>query len=80
LTKYQEQPQLLDPHLERLVDALTHVLRDNARHATAAHGQPATDLGATQRVSKLLHVLATTRGYKVSALTLTAVASACFVH
>jgi hypothetical protein len=63
LTKYQEQPQLLDPHLERLVDGLTSVLRDSARQA-ASGGASRCDLGASQRVAKLLHVLATTRDHK----------------
>jgi hypothetical protein len=63
LTKYQEQPQLLDPHLERLVDGLTSVLRDSARQAASGDASRC-DLGVSQRVAKLLHVLATTRGHK----------------
>ena len=66
LTKYQEQPQLLDPHLERLVDGLTTVLRDSARQAASGDAS-GVDLGASQRVAKLLHVLATTRGHKACA-------------
>ncbi len=60
-SKYQEQPQLLDPHLEALLAPLTGVLRTAAR-AAAAGGSP--DLAAAQRAARLLQLLASLRGYK----------------
>ena len=64
LTKYQEQPLLLDPHLERLVSPLSAVLRRAAR--LAAEGSP-PDLAASQRVARTLQLLATLRGHKARA-------------
>ena len=63
-SKYQEQPQLLDPHLEALLAPLTGVLRTAAR-AAAAGGEP--DLAAAQRAARLLQLLASLRGYKARA-------------
>ena len=62
LTKYQEQPQLLDGCLEALVLPLAELLRrdDGANADAAADGAIAAVCG----VCRLLHVLAGVRGHK----------------
>jgi hypothetical protein len=58
LTKYQEQPQLLDGHLEGIVQPLAVLLRSTALSSTAQ------DTGSVQDICRLLHVLISVRGYK----------------
>lgn len=58
LTKYQEQPQLLDGHLEGIVQPLAVLLRRTALSSTAQ------DTGSVQDICRLLHVLISVRGYK----------------
>ncbi|KAF6263485.1 armadillo-type protein [Scenedesmus sp. NREL 46B-D3] len=58
LTKYQEQPQLLDGHLEGIVQPLAVLLRSTALSSTAQ------DTGSVQNICRLLHVLISVRGYK----------------
>jgi hypothetical protein len=58
VSKYQEQPQLLDPLLEGLVQPLAALLR------AAAAAPSAADLGAVRGVSRLLWQLSVVRGYK----------------
>eukprot|EP00878_Enallax_costatus_P043913 GHUV01052022.1.p1 GENE.GHUV01052022.1~~GHUV01052022.1.p1 ORF type:complete len:207 (+),score=58.37 GHUV01052022.1:593-1213(+) len=58
LTKYQEQPQLLDGCLEAIVQPLSVLLRQAAMRSTAQ------DTTSVQNVCRLLHVLITVRGYK----------------
>ena len=63
LEKYQEQPALLDPHLEELVTPLMGCLQAMAIAAapdqtTAAAFEPA------HRAGFLLHILCGVRGYK----------------
>jgi hypothetical protein len=56
LTRYQEQPQLLDPHLASIVGPLAAVLREKA----GAEGAP-DDTAALVAVSRLLWAVATIR-------------------
>lgn len=58
LTKYQEQPQLLDGSLEAIVQPLAVLLRQAAVSSTAQ------DTGTVQGVCHMLHVLISVRGYK----------------
>lgn len=58
LTKYQEQPQLLDGCLESIVQPLAVLLRQSAMSSTAH------DTASVQDICRLLHVLITVRGYK----------------
>ena len=58
LTKYQEQPQLLDGTLEAIVQPLAQLLRQVAVSSTAQ------DTALVQGVCRMLHVLITVRGYK----------------
>lgn len=53
--KYQEQPQLLDPLLEGLVQPLTALLR------AAAEDPPAADLARVRSISRLLWQLSVVR-------------------
>ena len=56
--KYQEQPQLLDPHLESLVEPLTAALQ-----AVAQSGVLTADMTVkAKRTGFLLHVLCSVRG------------------
>lgn len=61
LTKYQEQPQLLDGSLEGIVQPLAVLLRQTAVSSTAH------DTALVQRVCRMLHVLISVRGYKTVA-------------
>ncbi|GBF90082.1 tubulin-folding cofactor D [Raphidocelis subcapitata] len=75
LTKYQEQPQLLDGSLEAIVQPLAALLRDDAPcgpHAAGPCGAPdaaapdaAAAAAAACAVCRLLHVLVSVRGRKV---------------
>jgi hypothetical protein len=58
LTKYQEQPQLLDGSLEAIVQPLAMLLREAAVCSTAQ------DTSTVQGVCRMLHVLISVRGYK----------------
>jgi hypothetical protein len=58
ITKYQEQPQLLDGYLESIVQPLATLLRQTAMSSTVQ------DTCKVQDVCRLLHVLVTVRGYK----------------
>jgi hypothetical protein len=58
LTKYQEQPQLLDGSLEAIVQPLAVLLR---RTAASSSEQ---DTALVQGVCRMLHVLLSVRGYK----------------
>lgn len=58
LTKYQEQPQLLDGTLEAIVQPLASLLRQAAMSSTAQ------DTALVQGVCRMLHVLTSVRGYK----------------
>jgi hypothetical protein len=58
LTKYQEQPQLLDGSLEGIVQPLAVLLRQAAVASTAQ------DTARVQGVCRMLHVLVSVRGYK----------------
>ncbi len=58
LTKYQEQPQLLDGSLEAIVQPLAVLLRQAAVCSTAQ------DTALVQGVCRMLHVLISVRGYK----------------
>lgn len=58
LTKYQEQPQLLDGSLEGIVQPLAVLLRQAAVSSTAQ------DTARVQGVCRMLHVLVSVRGYK----------------
>lgn len=58
LTKYQEQPQLLDGSLEAIVQPLALLLQQAAASSTAQ------DAPVVQAVYRMLHVLVTVRGYK----------------
>jgi hypothetical protein len=60
LTKYQEQPQLLDGNLEGIVQPLAVLLRQTALSSTAQ------DTGSVQDICRLLHVLISVRGYKTA--------------
>lgn len=66
-SKYQEQPRLLDPHLEALLAPLTAVLRAAARQAAGGPASPEL-LASAQRAARLLHQLALLRGYKARRL------------
>ena len=55
LSRYQEQPQLLDPHLSGIVEPLAGVLR-----GSAGAGAP-EDLAVIQGISSLLWAVATIR-------------------
>eukprot|EP00929_Paragymnodinium_shiwhaense_P066619 TRINITY_DN33432_c0_g1_i1.p1 TRINITY_DN33432_c0_g1~~TRINITY_DN33432_c0_g1_i1.p1 ORF type:complete len:1356 (-),score=350.11 TRINITY_DN33432_c0_g1_i1:110-4177(-) len=60
-TQYQEQPGLLDPHLEEMVGILIGAL------STAVHGNstaPVKKLPNLHLLSSLLYLLTTVRGYK----------------
>eukprot|EP00873_Tetraselmis_striata_P016212 jgi/Tetstr1/436476/TSEL_025304.t1 len=56
--KYQEQSQLLDPHLEDIIKPLAAALREEAARADSA------DLDRVQAVSRLVEAVSNTRGYK----------------
>lgn len=58
LTKYQEQPQLLDGSLEAIVQPLAVLLRQAAVCSTTQ------DTSTVQAVCRMLHVLISVRGYK----------------
>jgi hypothetical protein len=58
LTKYQEQPQLLDGSLEAIVLPLAVLLRQAAVCSTAQN------TSTVQEVCRMLHVLISVRGYK----------------
>jgi hypothetical protein len=58
LEKYQEQSQLLDPHLESIVKPLAALLRRHALNGAAA------DIVTVQNVCRLLQTVASVRGYK----------------
>ena len=67
LTKYQEQPQLLDGCLEALVLPLAELLRRDDNGAASIANADAADDGAIAAVCgvcRLLHVLAGVRGHK----------------
>jgi tubulin-specific chaperone D len=80
LTRYQEQPQLLDGYLEDIVQPLASLLRDQAAAAASAApppgaapagGAPAAaaaaggvDVAAVCGVCRLLHVVVSVRGHK----------------
>ena len=53
LEKYQEQPELLDPHLERIVIPMIAQLREGHLDTEARHG-----------VFRLLYIVTKVRGYK----------------
>lgn len=55
LEKYQEQSQLLDPHLESIVTPLSQLLLD------AATEPKSTKLAVVQHVSKMLWSVASVR-------------------
>ncbi|CAG9461750.1 unnamed protein product [Pedinophyceae sp. YPF-701] len=57
LVQYQEQPQLLDGHLEAMLLPLAAVLKALAR-------DPASDLTVVQQVSRILQTISTVRGAK----------------
>ncbi|KAK9846640.1 hypothetical protein WJX81_008203 [Elliptochloris bilobata] len=59
LSRYQEQPQLLDPHLSAIVEPLAGVLREGAV------AEPPEDIAVIVAVSRLLWAAATIRGAKV---------------
>ena len=59
LEEYQEQPQLLDPHLDHLATPLTAHLSESAKHLDNAD-----DLAGTMQVCRLLQALVSTRGHK----------------
>lgn len=59
LEEYQEQPQLLDPHLEGLVEPLAARLSDSASHT-----DDADRFAATMQTCRLLQALVNTRGHK----------------
>eukprot|EP00854_Cymbomonas_tetramitiformis_P010531 gene10531-12462_t len=61
LDRYQEQPQLLDPHIEGMVTPLTAALRELASETETI------DLSSVQRVSHAVHILSTVRGHKTIA-------------
>ena len=56
--RYQEYPTLLDPHLEGWILPLTSVIRREA------HKDSEADMVLVQRASRVLHALASVRGYK----------------
>ena len=56
--RYQEYPTLLDPHLEGWILPLTSVIRREAHKGSEA------DMVLVQRASRVLHALASVRGYK----------------
>lgn len=59
LEEYQEQPQLLDPHLESLTSPLVEILTECARSLEGC-GRVAS----TMQVCRLLQALVNTRGHK----------------
>ena len=72
VTKYQEQPQLLDPLLESVVGPLAQLLSQLARERSSVASNAAADapaaggevLGRVGAVARLLWVVATVRGHK----------------
>ncbi|KAJ3091882.1 hypothetical protein HK102_012932 [Quaeritorhiza haematococci] len=74
--KYQEQPHLLDPHLERLIDPVIRTLRDIIVKATqqelkervvdAVEEQNAVDVRKVHYLFRVLYVLTKVRGYKTN--------------
>eukprot|EP00906_Rhabdomonas_costata_P018834 RCo027452 len=62
LEKYQEQPQLLNPHLESLVSPLMEVV---VGHVASLRGQPSErEAPKFVLVMRVLYVLTKVRGYK----------------
>ncbi|KAA6421473.1 MAG: tubulin-specific chaperone D-like, partial [Trebouxia sp. A1-2] len=59
LEKYQEQSQLLDPHLESMITPLSGLLMKSALEPSS------NSISVVQHVSKLLWSIASVRGYKV---------------
>ncbi|KAL0043717.1 hypothetical protein WJX82_009809 [Trebouxia sp. C0006] len=59
LEKYQEQSQLLDPHLESMITPLSGLLMKSALEPSS------NSIFVVQHVSKLLWSIASVRGYKV---------------
>jgi hypothetical protein len=63
IDKYQEQPQLLDPHLEAFVTPLVALVNapEEARTGSGVWGAP---IEIVHRACRLLYVLAKVRGFK----------------
>eukprot|EP00891_Asterochloris_glomerata_P000593 jgi/Astpho2/593/e_gw1.00013.148.1_t len=59
LEKYQEQAQLLDPHMEGLIRPMAAILREQARSKQSA------DMNVTLNVCKILWTAASCRGFKI---------------
>lgn len=59
LSKYQEQSQLLDPHLPSLVSTLTEPLQQQAHSQERSSAAP--DLTIVRNICRLLWVIATVR-------------------
>ena len=64
LDRYQEQPQLLDPHIESIVTPLAATLRSGCGIDVGGGAAPA-EQGQIRRASRALYVLAKVRGFKV---------------
>ncbi|TPX36633.1 hypothetical protein SmJEL517_g01309 [Synchytrium microbalum] len=65
LAKYQEQPHLLDPHLEEIIQPLIIQLRISiASHASSPSSNPKSNQTCMHRTFRLLSSLTKVRGYK----------------
>jgi hypothetical protein len=67
LDRYQEQPQLLDPHIESIVAPLAATLRSACGIEGTGDAAPGGDAGEKQlrTACRVLYVLAKVRGFKV---------------
>ena len=64
LDRYQEQPQLLDPHIESIVSPLSETLRSACGTPSSECEEPA-DERKIRRACRVLYFLAKVRGFKV---------------
>lgn len=65
-SKYQEQGQLIDPHLDDIVPRLLHMARQTMFHHHTSNGNTEHSSLSLLRhsVFKVLYTLANVRGYK----------------
>jgi hypothetical protein len=65
LDKYQEQPQLLDPHLSHIIEPLLHLIRKQFVNITFHNVENAKEkVDRLGPIFKVLYLLCKTRGYK----------------
>ncbi|PAV17192.1 TBCD [Pyrrhoderma noxium] len=64
LDEYQEQPYLLDPHLEALITPIVNTLRIHAREYALSHSTESFSSARINRLSEMLYTFVKVRGYK----------------